>query len=84
MIIREQARIIAKELLQNDVNAGLSVDHIQSTYHAMGGPQYHAQVVAAGKIKVTKAGGVECLELFSLRKIYDECKSRQTTLFDLE
>lgn len=78
--LRDRARMIAIELIQQDVDAGHTVESIQQTYHGHGGPSWSARVLPKGKIAVERIDGQEVRYNFSLRAIYAEAKSRQLRL----
>ncbi|HSX00046.1 MAG TPA: hypothetical protein VLH38_03350 [Patescibacteria group bacterium] len=88
------ARQLAKKLLEDDVDADLSYEHIRKSYRSMSGPSYRASIggwlrlsgsegpvtIPNTKIIVYVVNGVTVNQIFSLKEIFDECKQGQTAL----
>lgn len=87
-----RAREFAKRHIQNDVDRGISEHEIALSHHGHSCDTYWADIgldqrykpggrqYPTSKIVISKIDGKDCLFVFSLHELYEECKSGQLSL----
>lgn len=76
------AKNLALDHIRGDIGRGMTLDEIQKSWHGSVGPGYDVRIVAnqSYTIKVSRVNSIDCEFVYSLRKLYAQCKRGQLSL----